>query len=300
MNYLVHIMAGQSNMHGADAVINVSTKTLSLAANGTQTAADLAALFKLGGAAYTTPLAAINGHQGTSLGVDNVAGAPIMVHGPEVGLNRTLYASSSANRVYLKYTDNFSALESGKSPWAPSGTRWTAWQAFVDAQLAAITAAGNTYTIVGFFWAQGIDDGLLARTKASYTSDLRAIITALRTKFGLTIPFILSRSINSAIAGSTNMAPIREGQLEVAADQYNYWVDLDDLTPYVNTHHMTSVNQIIHGNRYATTLLSVPAAPLIPGESSSNIYVMSGGVLTPARVYVMSGGVLTPATLSVG
>jgi hypothetical protein len=295
MHYDLFILGGQSNMFGADAVIDGTDKTLDLDEAGLQTTADTSALFRLGGPTYTYAWGEIIGHQGTSFGVDNVATVPIQVHGPEVGLNRTLYAAATTPLAITKYANNFAALESGRSPWVSPGSLWTAWQAEVDDALADLVSLGHTYTVVGFCWAQGIDDGLLARSQVDYEADLRDIIADLRTKFGASIPFILSRSVNSSIVGSTDMAPIRAGQVAVAADANNAWVDLDDLTPYVNTHHLSAASQIIHGNRMAAQYLA-----LAPVDIDFTVSVKVAGALVEAPLYVKESGSLVRATISAG
>jgi hypothetical protein len=295
MHYDVFILGGQSNMFGADAVIDGTDKTLDLDEAGLQTAADQAALFRLGGPTYTYAWGEIIGHQGTSFGVDNVATVPIQVHGPEVGLNRTLYAAGATPLAITKYANNFSALESGRSPWVSPGSLWTAWQAEVDDALADLVALGHTYTIVCFCWAQGIDDGLLARSQVDYEADLRQIITDLRAKFGASIPFILSRSVNSPIVGSTDMAPIRAGQVAVAADANNGLVDLDDLTPYVNSHHLSAANQILHGNHFAAQYLA-----LAPVDVDFTVKVKVSGALVAAPLYAKVGGSLVRTAVSAG
>jgi hypothetical protein len=292
MRYDVWIFAGQSNMFGADAVIDGTDKTLDLVEKGIQTAADAAAKFALG-SPFTYGPGDIRGHQGTSFGVNNVGGVPIMVHGPEVGFNRTLYAQGYASTFIIKYGANFTALESGKSPWVPGGSIWTAWQSFVDAQLAAITAAGNTYRIMGFCWCQGIDDALRSRTQADYMVDLRTIISAMRTKFG-GMPWVMARSIDSQIAGSAAMAPIRQGQVAVAADSGNGWTDLDDLTPYVNTHHMSSASQLTNGQRMAAKYIALLPAQAPPSAGGSNTSRKVSGTLTTTPLYRKVGGVLAP------
>jgi hypothetical protein len=289
MQYDVFIFAGQSNMHGSDAIIDSTDKTLDLVEKGIQQAPDAAARFVLAGGLFSYGPGDIRGHAGTSLGASTVAGVPIMVHGPEVGFNRLLNRPST---FIMKYTTNFSALESGLSPWAPGKSVWNAWQTFLDTQLAAITSGGNAYRVVGICWHQGIDDGVLARSQAAYELDLRNIIQALRAKFGAGLPFILARSVNSQIAGSANMVPIRAGQLAVAKDARNDWVDVDDLTPYVNTHHMTAANQIIHGNRMAQKFIAMTL-----GESSRMKRKVAGAVLD-AKLFRKAADSLAPAFIS--
>ncbi len=66
--------------------------------------------------------------------------------------------------------------------------------AFFDAALAEIVTAGHTYNLAGICWHQGIDDGLLTRSEANYTADLRQIVADMRTRYGKNLPFILART----------------------------------------------------------------------------------------------------------
>jgi hypothetical protein len=238
----VFIFAGQSNMAGTDAVISPS-RTDDLAMLGQQTAADRGSRFTM-----ATPVASyawgdIRGHNGYSFGELTVNGKPVKVHGPEVGFERSI-----GRRVaIIKYADNFTALENGRSPWVAPGSRWRAWQAFVDAQLAAL---GEPYEVAGFVWHQGIDDGLLQRNRAAYEADLRQVAADLRARFGPR-PFVLARSVDSPIAGAAAMAPIRAAQVAVGESAGNAWIDVDDLGPFVNFHHLTAAGQLLAGQRFA-------------------------------------------------
>jgi hypothetical protein len=165
----------------------------------------------------------------------------------------------------IKYTDNFRALENSRSPWVPPGTRWTAWQAFVDHQLAAL---GRPYRIAGVAWFQGIDDGYIGRDRTAYTADLRAIVAGVRSKFGA-VPFVLARSVDSRLVGPARMAPIRAGQVEVGADPGNAWIDVDDL-PTVNVHHLTAAAQRVVGQRYGEAFMQLACDAALTTAASAS------------------------------
>lgn len=248
----VFIFAGQSNIFGADSIIDGSTKTRGLVDMGLQTDVDASSILAVAGSGDVTyGWADIRGHDGCFEGEWVTAqGVPYKGHGPEVGFNRAL----GGNLAILKFTGNY-ALEGGRSAWA-RGSAWTTMQAFIDAKLADL---GRPYVVEGFLWDQGIDDGIQQRTQAAYAADLRQVITDFRAKFGHA-PFVLARSVDSQIAGSPNMAPIRAGQLEVAADPGNAWVNMDDLTPYTRVHHLTAASQLIFGARFAAAWQALDAA----------------------------------------
>lgn len=241
----VFIFAGQSNMLGADAIIDPSG-TKELIAAGLQTDADRSSLFTLGGA-ESYAWGDIRGHDGPSLSRPDIGGVRFKVHGPEVGFSRAL----GGNIAIVKYADNYQALEAGRSAWVKPGTRWTAWQAFVDKQLAAL---GRPYVVVGFVWHQGIDDGILHRSQVDYQADLEQVTADLREKFG-NKPFILARSIG---ADGQIMDPIRTGQVAVGTQAGNAWITVDDLGPYINGHHLSATAQITAGQRFAAAWSLLP------------------------------------------
>lgn len=238
----VFIFAGQSNMLGADAVI-VPAGTKDLAQAGLQTDVDRTALFTVGTQTTSSAWGAIQGHNGQTYGKTIIDGLPVKIHGPEVGFNREL----GGNIGIIKYADNYTELENGHSAWVRPGTRWKAWQKFVDAQLLTI---GKPYKIVGVIWFQGIDDGVLKRDKASYRADLLQIISDVRARYGQ-VPFILGRSVNSPFANPNSMADIRDAQNEIGAMPGNGIVVVDDLGPFIRGHHLSAASQLISGKRFA-------------------------------------------------
>ena len=116
--------------------------------------------------------------------------------------------------------------------------------------------------MVGFIWFQGIDDGILGRDQASYQADLEQMIADLRAKFG-DKPFILARSVGT---DGMIMDPIRAGQMAVGAKAGNAWINVDDLGPYVNVHHLRAAAQLVAGQRFAAGWSSLQ----IPSVDGSN------------------------------
>lgn len=239
----VYLMAGQSNILGADAVIDPS-KVLDLADTHQQTEADRSSLFTLGGA-ESYPWGDVRGHDTVCFRQEYENGRRIKGHGPEVGFVRHV----GGGVAVVKFAANFSTLEGGRSPWVPGGSVWAAWQSFVDTQLQAL---GRPYVVAGLVWDQGIDDGVMQRDGEAYATDLRAVLAGVRARFG-PLPVVLARSVDSQIAGSTAMAPIRAAQVAVGSEPGNAWITLDDL-PLVNTHHLTAAAQLVAGDRYATAM----------------------------------------------
>lgn len=261
----VFLFGGQSNMWGADAVIDPDMITRDLADAGLQTDADRRALFTLGWGASVppSPWGDIRGHAGYCLGRTEVNGARIKCHGPEVGFVRALDAAGYRHIAIIKVAANFKEYEGGKSPWIAPNAFWTPWRAFVMQRLDELTAMGHPYTIKGFFWHQGIDDGIQGRSRALYEADLTQLIADLRREYGTSgTPFVCARSIDSTlaagIAGPGAMRAIREGQVAVAESPANApaaWIDVDDLKPYVNQHHLTAAAQLVAGRRFAEAYL---------------------------------------------
>ena len=256
----VFIFAGQSNMAGTDALIGGTGKQ-NLADAGLQTQTDRNTFFTYGTGStliYNTilrPWGDIRGHLGTS----SVFPGNYYVHGPEVGFERVLAANGVDNIAIIKVANNYSALENGRSAWVKGNSIYTSLTSFVNQRLQDLTNLGYTYTIRGFIWHQGIDDAILGRSQTDYRNDLIQIISDLRNDYGtVSTPFVLARSVNNPIVGAVKMAPIRAAQVNVASSvAYTGWINIDDLTPYINSVHLSAQSQITAGERFATAWLSL-------------------------------------------
>jgi hypothetical protein len=280
VNRRVFLFAGQSNMAGADALV-AGTGAQDLVGAGLQTDADRSALFtySLGFNAGNVPTYPVNspgygwgdirGHMGSSFSQLGYS-----VIGPEVGFNRALYAHGVRDAAIIAVSNNINTL-GPPWPWtnriAPNNY-YAQWSSFVNARLAELTSHGDTYTIAGFVWDQGIDDAILGSTQAQYQANLTNLITQLRTDYGTpTTPFVLVTS-KSTMANPTYMAAVRAAQVAVAeADPYAAWVTSDDL-PNVNTHHFSADSQLVIGQRLGDAYLALS----VPEPSSATMLLAIG------------------------
>src|SRR5437762_6768357 len=141
----VFLLAGQSNMAGADSEVAVPP-------GFQQTAADRATRFTTAPlpdgerSARYLPWGEIKGHEAKGK----------LVHGPEVGLARALHSAGWRDVTIIKVYANF-GRDARVWPWGEGGVLFTAWTKFVDARLAEIASEGRQARICGFVWHQGID-----------------------------------------------------------------------------------------------------------------------------------------------
>lgn len=298
-SYNVFFFAGQSNCAAADGICDGNCTTarcalgqgiLDLNGLGQQQTADLNSLVAATASVSVYSLGDARGTIGSSYGYStDTNGDHYKVCGSEIGFIRGLYASGWRNIVVIKFWGNYSSLEGGVSAWVSPNSKWTAMiNAFTSrlSELTAYGAGGNTYTIRGMLWHQGIDDGLLHRSESAYEADLTQIISDIRSTYGANLPFILARSVNSTLVGDPYMGYIRSGQVDVAtATSYSDYINLDDLTPYVNTHHISAASHLTLGGRMATAMLTYIGS----GEGSSGtVNIGAGGSFSFG-----SGGIIT-------
>jgi len=251
------LFAGQSNMAGADSVIEPP--------GFVQTDADRDTLFTYapgpGDASSESyyPWGDIRGHH--TLSPEHPGR---LVHGPEVGFARTLCQAGIRNLAIIKVSANIPPTEDVWL-WARGEAFHEAWMKFVDDRIVDLVAEGRGCHVCGFVWHQGIDDALNPKRAPLYAENLTALIHVLRERFGRPdAPFILARSVDSGIArGMTGSGPeapmalVRAAQMAVAdADPYAAWIDVDD-QPNVATHHLTAAGQLVVGKRFAEAYLNL-------------------------------------------
>lgn len=249
----VFILAGQSNMAGADSEVAVPP-------GFQQTAADRATRFTMSPlpddetSKQYVPWGEIRGHQSKNK----------LVHGPEVGFARVLYAAGWRDVAIIKVHANF-GREVQVWPWGEGGVLFDAWTMFVDARLAELTAQGHSTRICGFVWHQGIDDAIHGKLAGDYERNLSGLIGILRKRYAdKETPFVLARSVNSRIAqpdpnagDDTPMAMVRRSQVKVGESvPFTAWIDVDDL-PNVNTHHFSADSQLVIGQRFGDAFLKL-------------------------------------------
>lgn len=248
----VFLLAGQSNMAGADSEVPDPP-------GFQQTDADRATRFTTASlpegenSPHYVAWSDIHGHQ-----IKNR-----LVHGPEAGFARELDAAGWKNLALIKVHANF-RRDVETWPWAPDGTLFNAWTTFVDARLAELERQGYAIKVRGFLWHQGIDDAIHGKLADEYQQNLSSLIMVLRNRYAEPkTPFILARSVNSRIAQPTPdpeakspMARVRVAQVAVGETlPFAAWIDVDDL-PNVNTHHFSAESQLVIGRRYGTAWLA--------------------------------------------
>jgi hypothetical protein len=249
----VFLLAGQSNMAGAESVVPVPP-------GFQQTAADRGTLFTMAplpqgdAAGEYVPWGDVRGHQAKNQ----------LVHGPEVGFARELFQANVRNMALIKVHANF-RRDVQSWPWAEGGPLFVAWTQFVDARLAELRQRGHSIRVCGFLWHQGIDDAIHGTLAREYEKNLTDLITVLRTRYAeADTPFILARSVNSRIAQpqpdpeqKSAMAVVRQAQVQVGMNVPSAaWINVDDL-PNVNTHHFSAESQLIIGRRFGQQRLSL-------------------------------------------
>jgi hypothetical protein len=249
----VFLLAGQSNMAGADSEVAEPP-------GFQQTAADRATRFTMAPipdgekSKQYVPWGEIRGHQAKDK----------LVHGPEVGFARALYATGWRDVAIMKVHANF-GRDVQSWPWGEGGALFDAWTKFVDARLAELRAQGYSTRVCGFVWHQGIDDAIHGKLASRYERNLSDLIGVLRKRYAdEQTPFVLARSVNSRIAqpnpdlgNNSSMAMVRRAQVKIGESvPYVAWNDVDDL-PNVNTHHFSADSQLVIGRRFGETFLQL-------------------------------------------
>jgi len=252
----VFLLAGQSNMAGADSEVAVPP-------GFQQTAADRATRFTTAPlpegekSPVFVPWGEIKGH----LVKDRLS------HGPEVGFARALHAAGWKNVAIIKVHANF-RRDVSQWPWGDGEPLFKAWTTFVDARLAELIADGHVPRVRGFVWHQGIDDAIHGKLAEQYEQNLSDLIGVLRKRYAAEeAPFVLARSVMSRIAqqasdpdNSSPMALVRKAQERVGDTQpLSAWIDVDDL-PNVNTHHFSADSQLVIGQRFGKAFLKLEAS----------------------------------------
>jgi len=273
----VFLLAGQSNMAGADSEVAVPP-------GFEQTDADRGTLFTTaplpGGeqSRQYVPWDEVRGHESKGK----------LVHGPEVGFARTLHAAGWRNLAIIKVHANF-GRDVQDWPWSERGSLFDAWTSFADARIAELVAKGHTVRVRGFLWHQGIDDAIHGKLASHYERNLSDLISVLRNRYADEhAPFLLARSVNSRIAqpdpnagNDTPMAVVRRSQVNVGKSvSFAAWIDVDDL-PNVNTHHFSADSQLVIGKRFGEALLKTIqvklSEPVVVAQSPPELNRAGGG-----------------------
>jgi hypothetical protein len=249
----VFLLAGQSNMAGADSEIIEPP-------GFQQTAADRATRFTTAplpdgeDSEQYVPWGDIRGHLAKNR----------LVQGPEVGFARSLYAAGWRDVAIIKVYANFSR-DVTSWPWSDGGKLFETWTTFVDARLTELRHQGHTFRVCGFVWHQGIDDAIHGTLAHAYEQNLSDLIEVLHNRYATKqTPFVLARSVMSRIAQrepdpkqQSPMAVVRRAQMQIGATLPAVaWINVDDL-PNVNTHHFDADGQLVIGGRFAKAFLTL-------------------------------------------
>lgn len=252
----VFVLAGQSNMAGADSEVAIPPGFV-------QTTADRKTRFTMAPlpdgekSSLYVPWGEIRGHQAKGK----------LVHGPEVGFARALYAAGWRDMALVKVHANF-GRDAESWPWGKGGTLHDHWTRFVDTRIEELKANGHRVKVCGFLWHQGIDDAIHGRLASEYKQNLSDLIGVLRARYAAeNTPFVLARSVNSRIAqtapdpnGTLPMSLVRRAQVAVGESvPFTAWINVDDL-PNVNTHHFSADSQLVIGERCGKAYLTLAHA----------------------------------------
>lgn len=249
----VFLLAGQSNMAGADSEVSDPP-------GFQQTEADHATLFTTAplpegdSSSIYVPWGELKGHSVKQK----------LVHGPEVGFARALHKAGWRRVAIIKVFANF-RRDVASWPWAKNGDINKAWMTFVDARMKELPGKGESLKVQGFLWDQGIDDAIHGKLALEYEKNLTELIASLRTRFNAAdAPFVVVRSGNSRIVqpkpdpeGKSPMSIVRRSQVKVGESVPRAaWIDIDDL-PNVNIHHFSADSQLIIGQRCGAAFLRI-------------------------------------------
>jgi hypothetical protein len=249
----VFILAGQSNMAGADAIVPVPPGFVSTEADR-QTLFTGAPVVEGSRSPRYVPWGEIKGHVGRP---------DELIHGPEVGFARRLHEAGVRPVAIVKMWANFKR-DATAWPWREGGELFNPWMAFVDERLAELRERGFEPRVRGFVWHQGIDDAIHGTLAAEYERNLTALVTTVRRRHGADAAFVVARSCNSPIGRRQGgegpdgaMAEVRRAQVAVAEKVPRAaWVSVDDL-PNVQQHHFSAESQLVIGRRLGEAYLKL-------------------------------------------
>jgi Carbohydrate esterase, sialic acid-specific acetylesterase len=242
----VFLFAGQSNIAGADAVIENGTSGF------TQQEADKNSLFTYGpGPGDETspeyvPWGSIKGHV-----VSSGANPHGFVIGPEVGFCRDLFEKKGVPLAIIKCCGNIKPMVDAWL-WSEDQAFFRSMTNFVSRRWEELQGRNLDPVMSGVVWDQGIDDGFHEGRAREHGTNLRNFIGAVRNHFNNPkLPVALTRSILSPLAKRKLMETVRKAQVEVASsvDQVK-WLDVDDLET-ICCHHLSAASQLKVGQRFA-------------------------------------------------
>src|SRR5580765_30671 len=231
------LMWGQSNMEGADSTVNLT----SWVTDPTDLDSKVYHWTPSTGY-YWHPLAPYRDTSGR------------FIHGPEIGLVRTLQQYLPGRYIIAKATGNI----------APSEPKYL-WSTTEAYGLAAIECFRQACLVEGvpphpdaiISW-QGIDDANNPIRLPQYIVLLQQVIVDYRAHYGNNLlPYIVCHSVNSPLPPPAAMASVRSTQLYCANWLPRVTLASPDSLPLTNYHHLTSPAQLsMGGTRIALPLLN--------------------------------------------
>jgi hypothetical protein len=230
---------GQSNMAGADAVPSEPWRAIP---------SDERSRLYLGWNLKDTPIKS----EAVTLAPTSIL-TDTLIHGPEVGFARALQASIPDDYLFVKTTDNIPPAET-EFLWAIDKTYMRNALSFFDSVCRLENAKLRPDAVL---MAQGIDEALSDCRWTDYKTNLFRLINAIRSHFDdPSLPFIIGQSVDSPYALPARMAFVRRSQRLASAALHNVGlVSIDDLTPYIRGHHLSSSSQLEFGRRFALKFL---------------------------------------------
>jgi arylsulfatase A-like enzyme/methionine-rich copper-binding protein CopC len=184
--------------------------------------------------------------------------------GPEVSFGRAMAdAKPTENIAIIKYTHGGTNLY---SQWSASGDKYATFVTTVQAALAALTTAGDTYELRGMLWQQGeADTGGTAAD--NYQSNLTDLIARVRTDLngGAAFPFVIGSLSDSQYSNITTAGSgpykVRQAQEAVAAADATVGIVLTDgFGIQSDGIHFDHNGQVALGQGHAARMLALEGA----------------------------------------
>ncbi|MDF7808210.1 sialate O-acetylesterase [Pontiellaceae bacterium B12219] len=188
----------------------------------------------------------------------------VIEFGPEVTFGHDLAAAFPSNNIaILKYSHGGSNLH---TQWSATGDLYGVFLTTVEEGLAALTAAGHTYELIGMIWQQGEAD-TSASNAANYEANLTDLIARVRTDVfgGLSLPFVIgglsSNQYSDITNSSTGAYTVRLAQETVAANvDAAGFADADGCDTYDDYNiHLSGVGQATLGSAHAAEMIALEA-----------------------------------------
>jgi hypothetical protein len=247
---LVLIVAGQSNGSGARSFAINSTTGVNYLAAPYATAADKYSTITWDETYLTNDIESSEVPLDTPQYVDSVQvkGHP-QIFGPEIGLARSVYASTKQPVTIIKVTFPATTMDNN---WVPGDPLWNKMVSFVKTTIAKDSANGQVDTIGGFYWVQGESDSIKSQWASLYKGELAKFVPALRVDLpiGPKTPIVLAKTWVSAYPSWSD--EVRAADDWAAAQYpYTYTVDTKNLARYSDNLHLINTSEITLGDRMA-------------------------------------------------